>query len=360
MLGVRRRDRQSRVVAVVGGTFLLLFGGVRTATPNTVSAISWDVESSGRTIITIACAEPIDTASFRSYPIPDPPRAVVVLEGITKPVKPAVLTVNNRHIRQVRLGHHADLPTPELHVILDLSSDDVQIFDIRHDRTRLIVEVGTLPILVETSIPLPSETPSPSPVVPTPTQGPSETPAPPPSLPPTPTPAPSFTETPSYPDRPAPPVLPPPSRKPSRVPTLEPTRTPQALATPTPDPDPISATRIVDIATSLRGDGSTLLRLTADGRLPLGCARTLEVDGDPPRIILTIRAVSAPGIPRTIEVGDPNLNRVRLIHDAETSLGELHLVLHLTRIGISVAEVNQVGPHLVVRLSATEPAGLRP
>ena len=84
------------------------------------------------------------------------------------------------------------------------------------------------------------------------------------------------------------------------------------------------------------------------------------MDGDPPRIILTIRAVSAPDIPRTIEIGDPNLKRIRLIHDAETSMGELHLVLHLTRIGISVAEVNQVGPNLVVRLSATKPAGLSP
>ena len=84
------------------------------------------------------------------------------------------------------------------------------------------------------------------------------------------------------------------------------------------------------------------------------------MDGDPPRIILTIRAVSAPDIPRTIEIGDPNLKRIRLVHDAEISMGELHLVLHLTRIGISVAEVNQVGPNLVVRLSATKPAGLSP
>ena len=360
MLGVRPRDRQNQVrqhlVAVAAFTTFLLFGGVRSAAPNTVSAISWDVDSSGRTIVTIVCAEPINAESFRSYPIPDPPRAVVVLEGITKPVQPGVLTVNDRYIRQVRLGHQADLSPPELQVILDLSSNDVRILGIRHDRTRLIVEVGTPAVLEEKLIPLPSETPSPSPVVPTPTHGPSETPAPAPSLPPTPTAVPSFTKTPSYPDRPAPPVLPPPSRKPSRVPTLEPTRTPRTLATPTPDPDPISATRIVDIATSLRGDGSTLIRVTANGRLPLGCARTLEVDDDPPRIILTIRAVSAPNIPRTIEVGDPNLIRVRLIHDAETSEGELHLVLQLARIGISVVEVKQVGPHLVVRLSATEPA----
>jgi hypothetical protein len=67
---------------------------------------------------------------------------------------------------------------------------------------------------------------------------------------------------------------------------------------------------------------------------------------------LTIQGISAPDLPRTISIGDPNLDRIRLIHDAETSTGELHLVLQLERAGVSVIELKQVGPHLVLQLAA--------
>lgn len=106
---------------------------------------------------------------------------------------------------------------------------------------------------------------------------------------------------------------------------------------------------------SLRNDGSTLLRITANGRIPQGIARTLEITDAPPRIILSLRGMSAPDLPRTIDIGDPNLARIRLVHDAETSEGELHLVLHLERPGVSVIELNQVGPHLVLQLAVEKP-----
>ena len=358
-----------QLVALAALTVLVLFGGVRWAISNTVSAIGWDVDSSGRTTVTIVCAEPVDPESFRSFPIPDPPRAVIVLEGITNKVEPGLLTIENRDILRVRLGHHPERPIPELHIVLDLQSDEVQILDIRHDGNRLIAEVGTLPRMVATSIPIDSPMTSPPvPLLPSPTTPPTPLPLTPTPSPtpfahtPTPssTPSPTPTASQPFPDRPAPPILPPPSREPSPYPTIEPTRAPHDLATPTPDPDPVTATRIVDIATSLRGDGSTLLRITADGRLPQGCARTLEVNDDPPRIILTIRGVSAPSLSRTLAVGDTNLDRIRLIHDAETSEGELHLLLYLARAGVAVTAMNQVGPNLAVQLGAAESATITP
>jgi len=74
---------------------------------------------------------------------------------------------------------------------------------------------------------------------------------------------------------------------------------------------------------------------------------------------VTIRGVTAPDLPRSIEVDDPNITRIRLIHDPEIAEGELHLVLHLTRSGISVTELEQVGPHLVVLLEPIESPGGR-
>ena len=129
---------------------------------------------------------------------------------------------------------------------------------------------------------------------------------------------------------------------------------PMRIATPIPVAEAPVASHVIDIVATPRGDGSTLLRITADGDLPKGCARHLEVDDDPPRIVLTIRDVSAPELPRSIEIGGQYIERIRLIHDADVSQGELHLVLHLTNPGISVTELKQVGPNLVLRLSTKD------
>lgn len=174
--------------------------------------------------------------------------------------------------------------------------------------------------------------------------------------------APSATGVPTYPDLPAPPVLPTffatPTAAPS--PTSTPTQAAGAFSSPTPEPEPEIANRIVDVVSNLRRDGSTLLRITANGRLPNGIARTLKITDEPPRIILSLRGMSAPDLPRTIEIGDSNIERIRLVHDAETSEGELHLVLQLERPGVSLIDLKQVGPHLVMQLAVEEPPTLIP
>lgn len=312
---------------------------------NTVDAISWGHDPDGNTTITIVCSDPFDESSFRSYAIADPPRAVVVLSGITNPLKPDEMMIEDRHVIRLRLGHNEDGPVPELSIILDLVSDTGGILDLRHTGNKLVAVIGSRHEPTPTSTPSPTPEPSPTPS-PRPTE---ETP--------TPTVTPSETPAPSYPDRPAPPVLPPIEADPAVVPS--PTNTPahaaEAFSTPTPGAESEIADRVVDLVANLRSDGSTLLRITGNGRLPHGCARTLAIAEDPPRIILSLRGFSAPDLPRTIEIGDPNLNRIRLVHDAETSEGELHLVLQLERPGVSLIELKQVGPHLAVQLAADEP-----
>jgi hypothetical protein len=77
----------------------------------------------------------------------------------------------------------------------------------------------------------------------------------------------------------------------------------------------------------------------------------MVVAGDPPRIVVTMRGVSAPDLPRAIEFDDVNLRRIRLIHDAETSEGELHMLLQPSQTGVAITEMKQLGQHLVVVLS---------
>lgn len=327
----------------------LIVPGVQTGEANTIDAISWAHDGSGHTAVTIVCGETIDPSSFRSYPVSHPPRAVIVLEGIAEPIKPESLTVGDRHLDRVRLGHHPDSDPPEMHVIFDLTTERMEILEIRHDGARLTAVVGE--VEPPTSTPFVQPSPSPHPPSPTRTLQPS----------PTPTPTPTPTSTISYPDRPAPPVAPVKQQRSSATPTnTESMASAEIFATPTPPPELITATRVVDVATSARGDGSTLLKITANGTLPQGCARTLDVAEEPPRIVVTIRGVSAPDLARSWPISDANITKIRLIHDAEIGKGELHLLLHLSRPGVKVLEMNQVGRHLVVNLSPPKSPDIEP
>ncbi len=379
------RTRLDRVAIAVVTVFLLVAAAGKAA-GNTADAISWGHDSDGNTTITIVCAEPLESSAFRSYPIADPPRAVIVIGGITNRLKPDVMAIGDRHVTRLRLGYSAVGSPPELNVILDLASDDAQVLDILHTRNRLVAVIGspihigsspatqTPPAAVPTSSPVASLTPTPGIVDPsptsteTPTKTPTETPTP-TDTPtetateaPTPTMAPALTVVPGHPEPPAPSV--PPVMTPTSTLAPRPSSTPTdpavAFPTPTPEPESETASRVVDIVAILRNDGSTLLRITADGRMPYGIARTLEITDEPPRIILSLRGLRAPDLPRTIEISDPNLDRIRLVHDAETSEGELHLVLHLERPGVSVIDLNQVGPHLVLLLAAEKTADSTP
>jgi len=351
----RPRSHQDRTlpdpVSIVILAALLLIAAVPSSTANTVDAISWAHDSDGNTTITIVCAEPLESLSFRSYPIGDPPRAVIVIEGITNRIKPEVMVIDDRHVTRVRLGYPAAGSPPELNIILDLASDAAEILEILHSEKNLIAVIGSPYKTTATPVPEPSPVPEASPA-----PEPSPTPSP------TPTVFPSVTPVPTYPDQPAPPVLPSIVATPTAapIPSSTPTRPAAVFSSPTPPTEPETANHVVDVVAILRNDGSTLLRITADGRIPHGIARTLKITDEPPRIILSLRGMVAPDLPRTIEIDGPNLDRIRLIHDAETSEGELHLVLQLTRPGVSVIDLKQVGPHLVVQLAVEEPPALIP
>jgi hypothetical protein len=86
----------------------------------------------------------------------------------------------------------------------------------------------------------------------------------------------------------------------------------------------------------------------------------MTMSGVPPRLIVSIRSVSAPNLPRTIDAGGPNVDRIRLVHGADTTSGELHLVLQLTHPGVRVVDQRQVGENLVLQLALPDPGATGP
>jgi hypothetical protein len=314
-----------RVAAVV-----VAATSVAAAHAASVTSVAWDRHPSGHTAITLIFDRPPAPDSFRAYPLAGPPRIVIVVTGITGAPEARVLEVSNGVVERIRLGVHLDRKPGEVHAVLDLASDRVALHSLDLDGSRLTALVGpgrgptVTPRLRArpTATPTPDSSPSPTVIVAAPSPEPSRTPAAAPN---------PVASTPS-----------------------------EAVASSAEAPPIRPASRVVELTATDRGDGSTLLLVTADGRLPLGCARMLEVSADPPRTVVSLRGLSAPDMPRSIDLDGPNLRRVRLIHDAQTESGELHLVVHLTGPDVAVLDQRQVGPNLVLRFGVPESATARP
>ncbi len=311
-----------------------------------VTSVSWDRHPTGNTAITLAFDQPPAAGTFRAYAVAAPPRIVIVITGVTEAPEVPVLRVGNGVVERVRLGFHRDRRPSELHVVLDLASDAIRLHELQAIGPRLVALVG------------PGAAPSHAlaAAAPTPTAS--------PRLRPVATVAPSPTRA-AADRRPSPAAAPPESRPPeSRAPATDAVppveEAGSATAIPTPVAEPETASRVIGISATPRGDGSTLVLITADARMTRGSARVMNVSGDPPRLIVSFRGLSAPDLPRTLTVDDANLDRIRLIHDGETRSGELHIVLHLSRPGVVVADRRQVGANLVLQLGPGDAPGPGP
>lgn len=326
------------------------------APANSVETLTWERDAAGRTVVVIHFAETIDPSSFRSYPLSDPSREVIVVSGIHRKPTPDILTIADGVVERIRLVTPADADVPELLVVLDLAIPTARLVELYAEGRRL---TGLVEPVDTTPTPRAEATPAASGAALQTTDRPalpSE-----PSVQPTPSPteahggpeAVSPGSAARAPDRP-PPVLVPTATARLDVGDAPDSRT-VAPNRPTPSVDAVEGTRVVDIVVTSRRDTTTLLRVTADGPLRRGVARTLSVPGESSRIVVSLRGLSAPDLPRTIDVGDQNIDRIRLIHDTETADGELHLVVHLARPDVVPVELEQVGPNLVVVFEAMPP-----
>ncbi len=355
----------------MGWAALLLLAAPLPVRGAEVDGLTWAHDAAGHTLVVVNLTAPAGAAGVRLYPLDDPPRTVAVLPGFVSALRDSGLTVGDRYVAGVRLVPSGSAAAPELLVVVDLADPEARVVGVRPEGLRLTLVIGGAPegaaaapasgtgtaaasgtaaetgtatatptgpaMPIATATPAATATATPTP---TPTQTPTETPTP--TVTATPTPTATPTATPVATPMPTRPAADP-------APDAEAREVGGPVATPASDDRP--ATAIVELATSPRGDGGTVLLLTADGRLPQGCARTLEMAGEPPRIVVSIRGLSAPDLPRTIEIEDPVVARVRVVHDGEAEAGELHLVVQLARPDAAVVALNQVGRRLAILLS---------
>jgi hypothetical protein len=373
----RPESRRAGWLPVAAVVVMISGGASAVVRAVTVDGLSWEHDAAGRTVVTVSCSSPVDPATIRSYPLADPPRAVVVLAGARSRLDRLELEIGDRFVQRVRLVAAGTTAAPELLVVLDLADTTARIVDLRPDEQRLraiVADDGPAPT-VPSVAPTPTAAPLPTAVTPVPTPVPTSVPTafPTPIATPVPTEIPNPAATPDPTPVPAPVATAMPIAPRLAIPTRRPALSPSAPAAPPSistsvepaDPPPTvpapvlptvatedgPARRIVELTAAPRGDGATVLLITADGRLPQGCARTLEMAGDPPRVVVSIRGLSAPDLPRTIELDDPVVATVRIVHDGEAEEGELHLVVQLGRPDAAVAAVNQVGRRLAILLA---------
>jgi len=326
------------------------------AAANEITSLSRSHDVEGRTVITVTFSEPVPRELVRRFEIAGPPRAVVAVEGVGRSFEPSELVIGDANVVRARLVHHPDRTPPELLVVLDLTGPDPEIVDLRTGGSRVEITVGPPdadPTPAPTAAPAsPTRIPqttvtldTTAAVAPTPTPTRTATPTPTATFEPSPTPSPSPTPTPPRTATPRPRITAPvPAAASPPAGTL-----PPPIATPAPTLE--TASRIEEITLSNRADGTTLLLVAANGRLPRGCARHMKVAGNEPAIVVTLRGLSAPGLSRTLSFDDRNVRRIRLVHDAGTADGELHLLITPTSAAVEVRRLETAGPNLVVLLS---------
>jgi hypothetical protein len=230
------------------------------------------------------------------------PREVLQLVGIAEPFRVTRETIADANVAQVRIGHHPELDPPELHLVFDLSSDEVEVVRLERAGPRILIELARPPRSVQTAITEPRPTPLPQPT--------------------------------------AAPALPPPE---PAVPEVS-----------TPEPAPVAAGTAVltRIEATAGDDGSTLVSVATDRPLPQYSVRELFIAGDPPRHVLAIEGIDAGSVPGVVRVADDNLVRIRVIPLPARQPAEVRVILDLASTSVEVGEVTSSDDGVTVRLTS--------
>jgi hypothetical protein len=96
-----------------------------------------------------------------------------------------------------------------------------------------------------------------------------------------------------------------------------------------------------------------VLTVRGDGAIAAAAVSDFRIEGDEPRHVVRLRGVTRPLSPASLEVGSPQVRRVRAGLHGDRSPSELHLVLDLGGPAVRVTGVDPAGGGLRIVVEGT-------
>jgi hypothetical protein len=108
---------------------------------------------------------------------------------------------------------------------------------------------------------------------------------------------------------------------------------------------------IAEIVSSVRPDGSTLLRLTADRALPERAHHDLLDPQDPSRHAMVLVGTRLPGCPEHLVLGGPALRRIQVLEVPRGDGVDTQLLFELASERVRLERISTVGEHIAILFS---------
>lgn len=108
--------------------------------PNGVG-VSWRIAEDS-TVVALELAGGLSAEAVTVSRLPAPPRLLIRVPQATEPPSQLRLEVGSAEVVAVRSWLHSELRPPELHVVLDLAGDDIELLEVRREPQRVLLAVG--------------------------------------------------------------------------------------------------------------------------------------------------------------------------------------------------------------------------
>lgn len=96
-------------------------------------------------LVTVFLDGPIEEWEYTVTRLNDPPRALVVIRGVTRPFPRAEIPVGTELVERLRVGFHPERPRSELHVVVDLADPGADLVRSEAEGQELRLFVGRPP-----------------------------------------------------------------------------------------------------------------------------------------------------------------------------------------------------------------------
>ena len=277
----------------------------------------------GLTVVTVHSDSEFEARHWTKARLSDPARVVVRLKSFGPQLPTMNIDVDDALLDRIRLGFHPEVDPPEVHLVMDLVSEDIEVAQIRPRGSDLLIYlVGEqAPQASQTEV-VKTSSPNPPPVPQAETQG---------------VPAPSDPSDKQPADDWPPPI---PQRK----------NLPEA-----PSVEPTFQARLVEFVATPRGDGTTSIRITTDRPLSTRAFDSYRVGEDPPYHVVSLSGVDPDDFDMVIPPDDPNIADLRIESKQEATGSRTDLVLDLRQSNVEVTRLVQDGVHLVLLLERIGP-----